>query len=760
MRKPVVISTLVLLAALACPLTTAAQAAAAPPGPSGTGPAAPTQLKPIQAVILADESGSESPTDIGYEQAAAISLFNGELSPRSEFSVLGFGSSNGPGETAVDIYCPFITVDNAIDRARLTSCASQIKARTHAQGWDTDHEAALEQAVYQLTRPGPAGMTKIIFLMTDGVLDVSNSPQYGPPAVRNRNALLLIEHQTLPAAYRAGIQIWPLGFGSEIGQMGPAGYTGKQLLAMYAQGGAGASSQCPGENAATPHDTIVQSSAYLAASLLAELSKARCAAPPKVVTVPVTPMRPVKLSVTIPPIATDGMIEVDKSNPQFQVAYYGPGGQRAPAAGQQDGQTFTLVGIGQPVESMHIADPLPGNWEVVVTDPPGVRAGHVTLEAVWGGALEGTVNAVPAQPTAGSGWDIQMQVLSRSGFVTSAAALQDVTATVRIAGSFGERTTRLSLGTHPANGMFSGTVALPADAHGYVEACGRISGAGLAADRRCLSSMVLPATGWKKITVIVKFPTGNTVHPGGYLTGQVKISNGLAAQTGTLALGELGPNEQVTVSPAQVPMPVGQSSFNFSLRFAPGTARGYAGGAIDVMDQAGTLVGDTTIGVTVVPAPGLLSQIWWVLVLAVLLVLAALLAAYSWQRRPDPADVRGLVARLAWADGKLGPTAVRGRKGRQLDLVVVMDPDRARTRIRRGNPGESNVTVRRDGSHLLVEGKNLPLRTAETGRLVPIEGDFGIIVNDEQRHKGRRAPTGSPRAKTATPPSRTPLYDP
>lgn len=138
-------------------------------------------VAPIRAVIIADESGSLDQQAVANERNAAALLALSDLSPRSQFAVDGFGSSNGPGQTAVVTYCGFITVSGHTARERLADCAQKIHARTLKEGNDTDHAAALRAAVSQLKHTPPT-QTPVIFLMTDGVLDVSHSPQYGKRA--------------------------------------------------------------------------------------------------------------------------------------------------------------------------------------------------------------------------------------------------------------------------------------------------------------------------------------------------------------------------------------------------------------------------------------------------------------------------------------------------------------------------------------------------------------------------------------------------
>ena len=75
------------------------------PLPAGAREDPPT-LPPMQVVVLVDESGSLSDADVVREREAARTIAFSVLAPDSVLSVVGFGSSNGPGQSAVDVVCP------------------------------------------------------------------------------------------------------------------------------------------------------------------------------------------------------------------------------------------------------------------------------------------------------------------------------------------------------------------------------------------------------------------------------------------------------------------------------------------------------------------------------------------------------------------------------------------------------------------------------------------------------------------------------
>src|SRR4051812_43998288 len=85
-----------------------------------------SEVKPVRAVILVDESGSLTEQDVVRERAAAQLIALSELSPLSQVAVVGFGSSNGRGQAAVDIVCPLTGVETAQDRESLGKCVDKL----------------------------------------------------------------------------------------------------------------------------------------------------------------------------------------------------------------------------------------------------------------------------------------------------------------------------------------------------------------------------------------------------------------------------------------------------------------------------------------------------------------------------------------------------------------------------------------------------------------------------------------------------------
>lgn len=149
---------------------------AAVAGPTRQPPADPPRVEPVQIVVLVDVSGSLSPEDVARERDAVRVIVQGEPSDESTVSVFGFGSSNTPGQSPVDEVCPATTLESPAKRDLIAECVGNLQVRTAAMGADTDHVAALEQAQAKLAS-APPDQPKIVYLLTDGVLDVGNSPR-------------------------------------------------------------------------------------------------------------------------------------------------------------------------------------------------------------------------------------------------------------------------------------------------------------------------------------------------------------------------------------------------------------------------------------------------------------------------------------------------------------------------------------------------------------------------------------------------------
>lgn len=194
-RRAALPALLVLLSAF---LAGAASAHAREPEPA---------MPPIQVVVLVDESRRLSDAEVAREREAARVIASSIPATGSVVSVAGFGSADGPGQTAVNVVCkPAGQSPRALE-----SCVREIQRRRPGQGAGADHAAALQQALSLLRAGSPT--RKIVFLLTGGGLDVRNSPAYGDSPARRQAVAQAKVDRALSDLSKAGAQVWPLGFG-------------------------------------------------------------------------------------------------------------------------------------------------------------------------------------------------------------------------------------------------------------------------------------------------------------------------------------------------------------------------------------------------------------------------------------------------------------------------------------------------------------------------------------------------------------------
>ncbi|MFV2118290.1 vWA domain-containing protein [Streptomyces sp. Act-28] len=383
-------------------------------------PAAPEGADPVDFAIVVDQSDSLSDEDLAREVEAAALLVQGEISERSRATVIGFGSSEKPGQSPVREVCPLTVADSA-GRQRLSDCVQRLAHRDPARvGPGTDFPAAIRQAVGRLTEKDVPTTPKVVFLLTDGRLDVGDSPEYGADRrSREANGVKRLADE-LDRARREEVQIWPLGFGADID---------RATLTDMAEGGyRGGCADLP---SAMPRMRVVADSTGIDKAFQETFAAARCAG----VTPGDSKRPPADLYVTIPPIATDGSITVSKHDPKVTVTYYDPRGRKVPLNGGFDGSTFELSGQDGPVEALRVNNPLPGRWRARVEAPEGHRSREVVVRAIWQGRLRSSAVLDPASPRPGEKAVVEVRMQTRRGvYVTDPAQLAGVKVTGQLAG--------------------------------------------------------------------------------------------------------------------------------------------------------------------------------------------------------------------------------------------------------------------------------------------------------------------------------------
>ncbi|MEU3429130.1 vWA domain-containing protein [Streptomyces gardneri] len=708
------------LLALTGPLATAGTSGA-PRGPRAV--AEPAEgPDPIDFAVVVDQSKSLADKDLARETEAAGLLSQGEISERSRATVIGFGSSEKAGQSPVREVCA-LTVADAAGRERLSDCVQLLNKRDAARmGPGTDFPAAIRQAVTRLTQKSATGGAaahapakyKVVFLLTDGKLDVSDSPEYGTDPVSRRSNGERRLTEELARARAAGVQIWPLGFGTEIDRAA--------LTAMAEGGYRGTCSAVPGS---APHMRVVASSADLDKALQETFAAARCAR----ISHGTAGKPPADLSVVIPPIATDGSLTVSKHDPKVRVTYFDPAGRKVPTRGEFDGSTFEVGGQDGPVEALRVKNPLPGRWRVHIEAPEGHRDREVVVRAIWQGRLSSDVTLDPASPRPGEQVTVAVRMQTRRGVtITDPRQLAGLAVTAELRGAgFAPVTFRLADdGKAPdrraGDVRFTGTLTVPAGATGDLRLTTRMSAPGVTSDRRPLHARI--AQGTPLLTAGLAFDRA-TVHPGGTVRGTLDVTNNDAGPRALrLAVENRTPGAELTVSPATVTAPPGGSTrIPFTVTLGGGTPLGELGGRIAVVDtgDGDRVLDDDFLDVLVVAPPTWWDR-WWKVVVggaAVLAVVAALLIAHAVVRHRRR-DLTGVTLELR-GDGRVldSLTVRRGQSVRGSFPFTVDDAGGAPPALRRAREGSSSGAhvLRRTGTGQLLlrprGGARVALRQGE-----------------------------------------------
>ncbi|MCT4352405.1 VWA domain-containing protein [Streptomyces sp. Je 1-79] len=684
------------LVALSGPLGPGTAGAAAPRTASAA--AAPAEgPDPIDFAVVVDQSKSLADKDLALETEAAALLSQGEISERSRATVIGFGSSEKPGQSPVREVCP-LTVADAAGRQRLSDCVPQLTRRDSARmGPGTDFPAAIRQAVSRLTEDGRPTTPKVVFLLTDGRLDVGDSPEYGPDkASRQSNGEKRLAEE-LARARAASVQIWPLGFGGEIDE--------DALTAMAEGGYRGSCADVPG---AVPRMRVVDTAAGIDKALQETFAAARCAR----IAHGTVGKPPADLSVTIPPIATDGSLTVGKHDPKVRVTYYDPSGRKVPTQGEFDGSTFEVSGQDGPVEALRVKNPMPGRWRVHIEAPEGHRDREVAVRAIWQGRLRSEVILDPASPRAGEEVVVAVRMQTRRGVViTDPKQLEGVKVSAVLSGAgFAPVTVRLADdGRAPdqraGDVRFTGRITVPATATGDLELVTDMAAPGVTSDRRPLHART--AQGTPAVTAGITVDRV-TVHPGATVRGTLDVTNNDSVPHSLrLGLTDQAAGADLELSPATVTAEPGRSTrFDFTLAVGRGTPVGELGGQVVLLDTGdGDRALDTAfLDVRVEAPPTWWDRWWWAVAAAaaVLLIAAAVTAAWARAqiRRKDLTGVRLELLRDGTVLSSLTIRKGQSRGGEY--LFAVDEPRGAAPTLRRSRGGSTAHRLRRTGGGELL----------------------------------------------------------
>ena len=686
----------------------------------------PASLPALQVVVLVDESGSLKPGDVGKEKDAARTIGASTLAPGSVVSVVGFGSSNGPGQSAVHVVCPPTVFDSPQKRDSLATCIGGLHRRGKKEGDGTDHVAALQQALDFIRAGGPD--KKLVFLLTDGKLDVSNSPAWGDTAERRNGAAAAKVKEVLSDLNKAGAQVWPLGFGT----------VDSAALSGFARG-----KSCT-PTASNPHEQIVPTAQELRAALQNAFSSASCVkyGPTDVDTIP-EGGGSVDLNVDIPAVASDASIVVYKRDPRVQVEYRAPNADKpAPAQGGTD---FEFAGQSTETESLRITDPEPGRWTVHLSSAD-LPAQDVAATVVYQAAVKAYLTISPPQPAAGENIDINMQVWARGKTVTDPETLRGLSFVATLTGSADFRPRRIELTDADKDGTFAGRTAVPDDISGDLTVTGQVTGIGIGGDTRKLSTRVQNGPAAIQAQILLDSNEA-TVTPGGSVSGTVSVTND-SGQPARLRLGIADPaaGTALTVEPATIAAAPGISTTDFTLRFGAGTALGTNAATLRLVDEANPdlVVAQRLYATEVAPEPTIVEKLFWLWVgIAAAVVVGLLFLLFRLRSRREAAKVRGLKAQLV-RDGVVVSTVEPRDPADKAFRFVLLD-DFTGPHLEQAGPGDSNVyEVRRAGSVLRFTAPgNAPTVIAKGDRR-DVGRDLMVSVVDERGMSAADTPVTGP----------------
>ncbi|MEV6599749.1 vWA domain-containing protein [Actinoplanes sp. NPDC051346] len=704
------------------------------------------QPTPVKVVVLVDESGSLRPEGVAAERDAAKIITSSEFSSSSQLGVVGFASDNGQGQGPVDVVCPMGRADTGPARERYTTCIDRLRIRAAGQDDGTDFPSAVRQGL-ELLGDADDDVPKIMFLLTDGVLDVSGSDRYGKvPDLRNQAAQKELDALLVEARERR-VQVWPLGFGAS---------ANRDKLEAFARAGG---QQLCNAAARRPEATVVDDPADIVAALQAAFAAARCAALTPETRAPLPSGETTELKAEIPAIATYGSLTVLKRDPRVEVAYRDPAGKTVLKNSASGVSTFEVSGERSTVEVLRIANPVPGTWTIALTSPPQTPDQQVSARVLWQGVVQASVVVDPPQPVPGQPVTASVTIFTATGAVdarslagltvgvqmTGDGIATGVSISVRDDGKDGDRTA--------GDGQFSGRTTVPTSATGTLSFSGEVSGAGIVTDRRAATTRVQRSDA--PLYAAVRLPSGSRVGPGESVRGSVGFVNrsGAAADVRLIPDG-LDDGTLATISPATMTVPAGAgtSEQKFTLTFAAGTRRGPAQVTVKVVDakDAATVYGNAAAAYDVAPPP----RTWfWIAVAAGAVFGAALLA---WlltvaRRRAAERNVRPLAVVLYRAGQQAQLLNAPDRRAREFRFAVREDGGDLR-RLDLAAAGEPAYALARRSSGAYVlrspDGAETALTAAQRFDLP--DGVHQIGVSDAARRAPRQRPAASAATTSAT----------
>jgi len=403
------------------------------------------------------------------------------------------------------------------------------------------------------------------------------------------------------------------------------------------------------------------------------------------------------LQVSIPAIASDGAISVDKGSPGVVVSYYTPSGTQVTGASLGD-SAFQRSGQDSAVDVLHVTNPQPGTWRMRLVAPQGLASQLVSAIAFWQGAVRAVITANPTSAQTGRPIDVTLSVLGVNGPITDPATLAQMQVAVSVSGDGLSGPAEVPVsnagegsGTATGVGDYKGTFKAPSR-QGTLTFTGTAAGYGLHATE--IPTTVQVGTVPALLQATVQFTAPDTVRPGQTVHGQVFFVN-KTGQTRTVRLSlAAAPADAVITSPSdtvQVPRGTPQNPTPVTITFLKNAPQGAAFLQVKVVDAANTEIsyGNGVLYISVVPPPGVLAEYFWELVAVVVLLLIAIFLIVRRRRvHRTRVDVRGLYAMLHRDGEQMGPELKAPARWADTFRFVIRDEAEPNVRLAHPKPDD------------------------------------------------------------------------
>ncbi|MEW2069804.1 VWA domain-containing protein [Streptomyces sp. NPDC007346] len=736
-------------AVLACAAVLMSLAApAAAPDPQLVAAPKPTSTA-VNYAVAVDQSASLAPEDIKAEKAAAARIALGGVSAASHITVFGFAAAESADQRAVDPVCPRTKLD-AAGRESIGACVDKLRSRKKDEGTGTDFPTAIRQGVHDLSSGTDPSVPRVLFLLTDGKMDVSGSDKYGDEAHREAEGERQLKVELKNAAAK-NVQIWPLGFGSA---------PDKAQLDRMAAGGY--QKGCVDLPSAKPTARKVSGAKDVGPALERIFAAAHCMrygpGPSK--------RPPAVLPITISPLATVGSIVVDKGDAEVSVTYIDPLGNKVPTTGKFNDSVFELAGGGSTVEALKIIDPVPGVWKVDVKAPEGHRSLPVAVSVLWQGELRGSITMDPPSPQAGQKATVTMRLLTREGYeIKDPADYAGLKVSSALTGDgFAPLPLRLAddgKGADPSasDGSFTGSVTVPESANGALKVRGTLTASGLSADTRSEGGQVSPGT--LPVTAALS-PVRGEGHPGDTVTANLSVTNTTdAPHTLRLSLADvraglltLSPTE-IVVEPGasathEVKIRIGQeSAFEGPLHRHDPTGVGATLAVHDATDDDRVLE-RAPLSVQVTREGTFLERYRWALAGGAAVLVVGVLLTLAWLRqRRIRRDPYGLMLHLIAEDGTVLGVHKAGHGQKQWYAFDIAEAH-SNPRIERRPYGQYAVQRSLEGGAVIRRNSGTRSRTRlTTTDQVELTDRLSLALGPEPTRDSPRPPEADPEGSGA-----------